>query len=55
MKSNFTKIIIKNNIRIYLSDLQNLANDILSYNTYLPLPAIILGNSLAIFTPLKFL
>ena len=55
MKRNFTKIIIKNNIRIYLSDLQNLANDILSYHKYLPLPAIILGNSLAVFSPLKFL
>lgn len=55
MKNNFTKIIIKNNIRIYLSNLQDLANEILNYHKYLPLPAIILGNSLAVFSPLKFL
>ncbi len=55
MKNNFTKIIIKNNIRIYLSNLQDLANKILSYHKYPPLPAIILGNSLAVFSPMKFI
>ena len=44
MKQNFTKIILKNNVLIYLSDLKDVVNQILNYHKYLPLPSIKLGN-----------
>ncbi len=55
IKKNFTKVIVKNNIRIYLSDLRDIMTEILNYHKYLPLPALILGKSIAAFSPLKFL
>lgn len=55
MVRNFTKIIIKNNIRIYLSDLADVVNPILNYHKYKPLPSLILANAITTFTPLKFL
>lgn len=55
MIRNFTRIIIKNNIRIYLSDLTDIVNQILTYHHYNPLPSLILANVVATFTPLKFL
>ncbi len=55
MIRNFTKIIIKNNIRIYLSDLTDSVNQILNYHNYMPLPNLILANVISALTPLKFL
>lgn len=55
MKRNFTKVILKNNIRIYLSDFQDVVNQILEYHKYLPLPSLILANAICAFSPLKYL
>ncbi|MBR2848983.1 MAG: Hsp33 family molecular chaperone HslO [Mycoplasmataceae bacterium] len=55
MKQNFTKIILKNNVLIYLSDLKDVVNQILTYHKYLPLPNLILGNAILAFSPLKFI
>ena len=46
MKQNFTKIILKNNVLIYLSDLKDVVNQILNYHKYLPLPNLILVNAI---------
>ena len=50
-----TKIIIKNNIRIFLSDFQELSQQIIDYHDYLPLPNLILTNAISAFAPLRFL
>lgn len=55
MVRNFTRIIIKNNIRIYLSDLTDVVNQILNYHKYKSLPSLILANAIATFSPLKLL
>lgn len=55
MKRNFTKVILKNNIRIYLSDFKDVVNQILEYHKYLPLPSLILANAICAFSPLKYL
>lgn len=55
MKKNYTKIILKNNIRIYLSDFQDVVEQILDYHQYLPLPSLILAHAICAFSPLKYL
>lgn len=55
MLNNFIKIIIKKNIRIYLSDLTDVVNEILNYHKYLPFPNLILANAIVSFTPLIYL
>lgn len=55
MIRNFTKIILKNNIRIYLSDYTDVVDKILSYHQYPPLPNLILANAITSFSVLKFL
>lgn len=55
MKKDYTKIILKNNVRIYLSDLQDVVDQILNYHHYLPLPSLILAHALCAFIPLKYL
>ena len=47
-----TKIFIKNNVRIYLSDLQDLVQPILDQHNYLPLDNLILAHALSAFSPL---
>ncbi|MBD5423465.1 MAG: Hsp33 family molecular chaperone HslO [Mycoplasma sp.] len=55
MERNFTKIIIKKNIRIYLSDFTDVVNNILNYHKYSPFPSLIMANAICSFTPLKYL
>lgn len=55
MIRNFTKIIIKNNIRIYLSDFTDNVNQVLAYHKYKPFPNLILANAIVAFSPLRFL
>ena len=55
MVRNFTRIIIKNNIRIYLSDLTDIVNQILINHKYKPFPSLILANAIVALAPLKFL
>lgn len=55
MENSYTKIIIKNNIRIYISDFQKVAQDILKIHKYSPLASLILANGIATFGPLGFL
>lgn len=55
MKKNYTKIILKNNVRIYLSDLQDVVDQVLNYHHYSPLPSLILAHALCAFIPLKYL
>ena len=50
-----TKIFIKNNVRIYLSDLQDLVQPILDQHNYLPLANLILAHALSSFSPLACL
>ncbi len=55
MKKSYTKIIIKKNVRIYISDYQNIAQDILKIHKYTPLASLILANGIVSFGPLGFL
>lgn len=55
MKNSYTKIIIKNNVRIYISDYQKVAEDILNIHKYTPLASLILAHGIATFGPLGFL
>ncbi len=55
MVRNFTKIIVKNNIRIYLSDFTDVVNQILNYHQYKPFPNLILANAITALSPIKFL
>ncbi|MGL5617628.1 MAG: Hsp33 family molecular chaperone HslO [Metamycoplasmataceae bacterium] len=55
MQESYTKIIIKNNVRIYISDYQKVSQDILNIHKYNPLPSLILANGIATFGPLGFL
>lgn len=51
----YTKIIIKNNIRIYLSDFTDIAQEaILNHNTK-PLASLALSTAIAVFGPLSFM
>lgn len=52
---SYTKIIIKNNVRIFLSDFQPLVQQVLDYHNYLPLANLILANAISAFAPLRFL
>ncbi|MGL5205669.1 MAG: Hsp33 family molecular chaperone HslO [Metamycoplasmataceae bacterium] len=55
MKESYTKIILKNNVRIYISDYQKVSEDIINIHKYNPLPSLILTNAVATFGPLGFL
>ncbi len=55
MKASYTKIIIKNNVRIYVSDYQKIAQDILKIHKYTPLASLILVNGISTFGVLGFL
>ena len=55
MKDSYTKTIIKNNIRIYLSDFQKVTQDILNIHKYTPLASLILANGITTFGTLGFL
>lgn len=52
---SITKIIIKNQIRIYLSDYRYVVQEILNKHNYLPFPNLIMANAIASFAPLSFL
>ena len=55
MQESNTKIIIKNNVRIYLSDYQKVTQDILNIHKYTPLSSLILANGITTFGTLGFL
>jgi molecular chaperone Hsp33 len=55
MGKSYTKIIIKNNVRIYVSDYQKIAQDILEIHKYTPLASLILANGISTFGVLGFL
>ncbi|MGL6124972.1 MAG: Hsp33 family molecular chaperone HslO [Metamycoplasmataceae bacterium] len=55
MSKSYTKIIIKNNVRIYISDYTKVSQEILNIHKYNPLPSLILANGIATFGPLGFL
>ncbi len=55
MIRNFTRIIIKNNVRIYLSDYTDIVSQVISYHKYRPFPNLILANFVTTFSPLRFL
>lgn len=55
MTKSYTKIIIHNNVRIYLSDYKDIVQKILDYHKYPPFPNLILSNIIAAYLPLKFL
>lgn len=53
--SSYTKIIIKNNVRIYLSDNKDIVQKVLDYHKYPPFPNLLLSNAITAFAPIKFL
>lgn len=55
MQKSCVKIILKNQIRIYLSDCKEVVQSIFDRHNYLPFPNLILANAICAFTPLKFL
>jgi molecular chaperone Hsp33 len=55
MKDSYTKIIIKDNVRIYLNDFQKVTQDILDIHKYTPLASLILANGITTFGTLGFL
>ncbi|MDK2819548.1 MAG: Hsp33 family molecular chaperone HslO [Mycoplasmataceae bacterium] len=55
MIKSYTKIIVKNNVRIYISDYQKVAQEILTIHKYTPLASLILANGIATFGPVGFL
>lgn len=55
MSLSYTKIFIKRNIMIYVSDLTKITNIILNYHKYPPFSNLILANAICAFSPLKFL
>lgn len=55
MQKSITKIIIKNNVRIYLSNYKHVIQSIINFHKYPPFPNIILANAICGFAPLKFL
>lgn len=50
-----TIVLIKGNVRIYLSDFSALAQTILSYHSYLPFANLILAHALTALVPLRLL
>lgn len=53
--NSYTKIIIKNNVRIYISDFKKVTQDIISIHKYTPFASLILANGITAFGPLGFL
>lgn len=53
--SSYTKIILKNNIRIYLSNNKDIVQQVFDHHKYPPFPNLILANAITAFTPIKFL
>lgn len=55
-KISTTKILLKNQVRIYVSDYSTIVDDILKmHKDFLPLPKLIIANAIVAFTPLNFL
>lgn len=55
MLKNLTRIIIKNNVRIYLSDYTDVVDQVFLIHNYLPLPNLIIAHAISAFGPLRFL